>query len=520
MLLTLSELESSGALNELKYSNRGIEKESLRIDKKGKISQNPHNKELGSPLTNPFLTTDFSEALLELITPTFNDPQECLDFLSDIHAFIYKHIDDELLWSCSMPCPISESEEIPIANFGNSNTGMLKTIYRKGLSERYGSMMQAIAGIHYNFSFSDGFFKCIYNNSSDVGDLQTLKNDLYLKIARNFRRYSWLYFKLFGASPSASNSFVGLRTRGFKKFIKDGLYKPNATSLRMGDLGYISSAQDQLSISINSIDDYCAQLRDALKIPYPPYEDIGEFKNKKRVQLNTSIIQIENEYYSTIRPKRICPSGERPVNILETQGIEYLELRCIDLDPFNPIGIDRSEIDFLDTLLLFCLIKDSPPISKKENDLILSNHKRIINDGRDPEMEISVEDKEVNANDHAKEILSDLEELSDYFGKTLNKKSSNFWSKSLEVQNMKITGLLETPSSKILNKIKEGGESFLKFGLDLSLEHKEFFNSYESNNESMLKESANISLAEKSKIDSLNETSFEEYLKIFLSKTS
>ena len=142
MLLTLSELESSGALNELKYSNRGIEKESLRIDKKGKISQNPHNEEFGSPLTNPFLTTDFSEALLELITPTFNDPQECLDFLSDIHAFIYKRIDDELLWSCSMPCPISESEKIPIANFGNSNAGILKTIYRKGLSERYGSMMQ------------------------------------------------------------------------------------------------------------------------------------------------------------------------------------------------------------------------------------------------------------------------------------------------------------------------------------------------------------------------------------------
>ena len=218
MRLSLSELESSGALNELKFSNRGIEKESLRINKGGNIALSSHNEGLGSALTNPYITTDFSESLLELITPTFHDPQLCLNFLSDIHSFVYKKINNELMWSFSMPCPINSANEIPIGNYGSSNPGTLKKIYRKGLSERYGSMMQSISGIHYNFSFSDNFFKIIHEELNNSLELQKLQDSLYLGLARNFRRYSWLYFLLFGSSPAVSNSFISKKHKGFQKF--------------------------------------------------------------------------------------------------------------------------------------------------------------------------------------------------------------------------------------------------------------------------------------------------------------
>ena len=338
MQLTLEKLEQSGALEELRFINRGIEKESLRILSSGELSKKPHPKSLGSALTNPYITTDFSEALLELITPTFNDAQSCLNFLNDLHAFVYNNIGDEILWPCSMPCPVDDSEDIPIGNYGMSNSGMIKTIYRRGLSKRYGSMMQTIAGIHYNFSFSDKFFNIIlslgkYDNEKE------LKNEVYLHVARNFKRFGWLYFFLYGASPAVCDSFADKAEHDLDSLPGGGLYKATSTSLRMGDLGYISKAQDELNISYNNLKDYCFDLENALTTPYKKYQEIGEFINNDRVQLNTSVIQIENEYYSTIRPKRVCPTGKRPINVLRAKGIDYLELRCVDLDPFSPVGI-------------------------------------------------------------------------------------------------------------------------------------------------------------------------------------
>lgn len=520
MNIPLSELESSGALNELKLSNRGLEKESLRVDINGNISKKLHNPSFGSALTNPYITTDFSESLLEFITPTFHEPQECLNFLSDIHAFVYKNLDEELLWSLSMPCQINSVNDISIGKYGSSNAGKLKTIYRRGLAQRYGSMMQAISGIHYNFSFSDNFFRRILGLKEDFNNIQSLKNDSYLGIARNFRRYSWLYFILFGASPSASESFVGKNKSGFKEFSQDGLYKPEATSLRMGDLGYISAAQDNLSISINSLKEYCSELRRALKEPYSDYQKIGEFKEDKRVQLNTSIIQIENEYYSTIRPKRVCPSGERPVNILENKGIEYLELRCIDVDPFEPLGIERKQIDFLDLLLVYCLVKDSPPIDKEENKIILNNHKNIINMGRSSELEIMHRGKKVRAKAQALEVLEELSEIVELVEKPLFQLGENYWETSLDFQKNKILNPETSPSAKSILAVKENEDSLSEFGMKMSKKHKNYFNDVEIKNEVKLREAAIFSLTEQEQLEKKDEEPFEEFLKDFLSQTS
>ena len=207
-------------------------------------------------------------------------------------------------------------------------------------------------------------------------------------MARNFKRFEWLYFLLFGASPAFSETFTEKNLNRLERTAKGSYFKHQATSLRMGDLGYISETQDDLNISINSIQEYIQDLKTALTKTHAEYENIGEFSDEQRIQLNTSVIQIENEYYSTIWTKRFCPSGERPINILSSQGIEYLELRCVDLDPFNPIGIDRSQIDFLDAFLLFCFTKESPPLDKNEASLLKEKHKKIVNEGRNPNLKI------------------------------------------------------------------------------------------------------------------------------------
>ncbi len=177
MHLSLKDLRESGALDDLKSIKRGIEKESLRIDSQGSISKKKHPNKLGSALTNTFITTDFSEALLELVTPVFTNVEECLSFLTDLHAFVHQSIDKELLWPLSMPCSIEANEDVVIGEYGTSNAGRMKTVYRKGLAHRYGSKMQAIAGIHYNFSLPDELFLKIADfrglKEKDIKDIKS-----------------------------------------------------------------------------------------------------------------------------------------------------------------------------------------------------------------------------------------------------------------------------------------------------------------------------------------------------------
>ena len=516
MRFSLEDLGKSEALPELNLINRGIEKESLRVNDKGQISKLPHPSKLGSALTNPYITTDFSESLIELITPTFNNAKECLDFLQELHVFVHNNIDNELLWPCSMPCPIASDEEIPIGNYGTSNQGMMKTIYRRGLSNRYGSLMQAIAGIHYNFSFSDNFLEILATKSGK--DIQSYKNETYLGMARNFKRFGWIYLLLFGSSPAVCNSFVAGKEHDLEELPTGGLYKPFATSLRMGDLGYISKAQDDLNISYNNIEEYCSDLKNALIKPYEPYQKIGEFSQEQRVQLNTSVIQIENEYYSTIRPKRVCPSGERPINILRSEGIEYLELRCVDLDPFSPIGIKRSQIDFLDLLLLLCLIKESPSLDKEESAYLKENHRRVVNHGRSPDLQIYFENKEVNAITLAKSLINQMDEICQELGQFSSE--IDHWIKSLKEQEEKIKNLELTPSGKLIKKIIKEGLSHQDLGVEIALEHSEFFQHYNGSLQEDFKKEAFMSTEKQANIESEEELSFEDYLKEFLNKVS
>ncbi len=241
----------------LKGIRRGIEKESLRVRPDGKLSTRPHPAALGSALSHPHITTDFSESQLELITGVHAGVEACLEELTQVHQVVYRRIGDEMLWCSSMPCGLPADDAIPLGRYGTSNVGRAKTVYRMGLAHRYGRRMQTISGIHYNFS------------------LPGVSNDGYFSLIRNFRRHSWLLLYLFGASPAVCSSFVAGRTHDLKALKSGTLYRPGATSLRMGPLGYQSDAQASLAVSYNSLESYGASLQDALTRPYPPYEKIG-----------------------------------------------------------------------------------------------------------------------------------------------------------------------------------------------------------------------------------------------------
>src|SRR5688572_21113133 len=375
----------AGALASLR---RGIEKESLRVRADGSLALTPHPLALGSALTHPHITTDFSESQLELITGVHADADSCLQELNEIHQVVVRSIGDEVLWASSMPCNLPADEAIPIGRYGTSNVGRAKTVYRMGLSYRYGRRMQTISGIHYNFSVpgvgSDGYFALI----------------------RNFRRLSWLPLYLFGASPAVCTSFVDGRKHELAELAPGTLYLPYATSLRMGRLGYQSDAQANLHVSYNNLKSYSASLHEALTVPYPAYEKIGIRDKDSYRQLSTSLLQIENEFYSPIRPKRRIKHAERPLHALRERGVEYVEVRLMDLDPFNPVGINARTMRFLDVLLLYCLLEQSPPDSPQELLAIARNKLRGAQEGRRPGLMLERRGEKVLLSDWGKEVVA------------------------------------------------------------------------------------------------------------------
>ena len=349
---------------------RGVEKESLRARSEGGLALTPHPAALGSALAHPNITTDFSESQLEFVTGVHASAQECLDELTQIHQFSYRVLreqGDEMLWVSSMPCGLPTDETIPLGRYGSSNVGRAKSVYRMGLGHRYGRRMQTISGIHYNWS------------------MPGVSTEQYFGLIRNFRRHSFLLLTLFGASPALCSSFVAGREHELQPLKGHTLHMPHGTSLRMGRLGYQSDAQSSLSVSYNSLESYAASLQEALTKPYPAYEAVG-IRNPggDYNQLATSLLQIENEFYGTIRPKRVIFPGERPLHALRERGVEYVEVRCMDLDPFEPVGIGAPTMQFIDLFLLHCLLSDSPPDSPDEIKALARNQQRVAARGREP----------------------------------------------------------------------------------------------------------------------------------------
>ncbi len=372
----------------LKGILRGIEKEGLRVRPDGMLASTPHPAGLGSALTHPGITTDFSESQLELITGAHADVDALLQELTELHQIVYRNLGDELIWCTSMPCKLPADEQIPLGKYGSSHMGRLKTVYRQGLAHRYGRRMQTISGIHYNFSLPREAWPLLQAVEGAGGSVARFQDDAYFALIRNFRRHSWLLLLLIGASPAVCGSFVSGRSHGLCGWDTGSYFAPHGTSLRMGRLGYQSDAQAALNVSYNCLGSYARTLHRALSEPYPPYEAIGLQDGDKYKQLATTLLQIENEFYGTIRPKRRIRPGERPLRALGERGVEYVEVRCVDIDPFFPVGIDVGQMRLLDIFLLHCLLSDSPLDSPSEVAAMARNQRRIAERGRDPQLRL------------------------------------------------------------------------------------------------------------------------------------
>ncbi len=390
---------------------RGIEKESLRVRPDGMLADTPHPAALGSALTHPRIITDFSESQLELITGVHAGVDACLEELTEIHQVVYRNVGDEMLWCASMPCGLPADDAIPVGQYGSSNIGRAKTVYRYGLSRRYGRRMQTISGIHYNFSLPEPAWPLLQQADERGGPAQAYQNDAYFALIRNFRRHSWLLLYLFGASPAVCASFVAGRMSRLRELKPGTLYLPGSTSLRMGPLGYQSEAQAALAVSYNSLESYARSLYRALTEPYPQYAAIGIRDGEDYLQLNTTLLQIENEFYGTIRPKRLIRPGERPLHALRERGVEYVEVRCMDLDPFCSIGITAATIRFLDVFLLYCLLSDSAPDSPEEIAAMSRNQHRVAERGRDPDLRLARRGEELTPAEWGGELLRECEPI-------------------------------------------------------------------------------------------------------------
>lgn len=451
---------------------RGIERESLRVKNNGSISKQSHPYNLGCALTNGHITTDFSESLLEFITPVSESATQTLQQLKDLQKFTLENLSDELLWPISMPCFIEHQDDILLAQFGESNIGKMKTLYREGLKNRYGSMMQAIAGVHFNMSFPESIWQALHNVKQSNEKLDDFISNGYLALIRNFKRELWLISYLFGASPALCRSFLQGRKTDlpFKKLGNGTLFLEVGTALRLGNLGYTNSAQSSLRVMYNSLDEYVAGLKKAINTPSDIYSDIDDYTRALPKQLNKNILQIENEFYSPIRPKRNAKHAETPTDALLRGGIEYIEIRALDVNPFNDVGIDIEQIHFLDVFLTYCLLKDSPSMDWDEQTRSTENLDTVVNQGREKELMLNFYNEARSRESWAEEIFFQLKDVAkwmdtaygvDYYSQTITRMAT--W---VNDPNL-------TYSGRYVSELKASGLDNGHFALALAKKYKQ-----------------------------------------------
>jgi glutamate--cysteine ligase len=494
---------------------RGVEKESLRVTRAGTLAQTEHPRALGSALTHPHITTDYSEALLEFITEPFNRVGSILQQLDRIHRYTYASLEDEVLWSASMPCELGDNTQIPVARYGTSNSGTMKTVYRLGLGYRYGRKMQTIAGVHYNFSLPDDFWRELQAQEGDQQSLQEYKTQRYFDLIRNFRRHFWLLIYLFGAAPVVDRTFVQGRQHQLQVFGKDSdsFYSPYATSLRMGDLGYQSAAQQTLLVCYNDLPNYLNTLCSAITRPHPEYQAIGTKDAHGRYQqLNTSLLQIENEFYSSVRPKRTTRLGETALQALRLRGVEYVEVRCVDLDPYHPLGIGSEQMHFLDAFLLHCLLSDSPVTEQPEYRHMQENQKRIVYRGREPGLKLWNRGGEGAMDEWARELLAEVADCAALLDQS---QGDGRFREAVLHQKAKLDHPELTPSARILADMQQQGVSFSRLAMNLAEQHRKDFQGRPLMPESLAsyRQLAEISLADQRALEETNAVTFEEYLR-------
>lgn len=507
----MTELQSPQRLQVLKKIKVGIEKEGLRIHPTGRVAQTPHPDSLGSPLTHPKITTDYSEAMLEFITTPHENVEGALDELLNLHRYNHEAMDGEYLWAGSMPGKVESEEEIPIAQYGVSNIGTMKHVYRKGLAYRYGRKMQAITGIHYNFSIPEELWKYLHKRDGADESLKDFKSKGYFAMIRNFSRHSWLLTWLFGASPALDRSFLRGQAHKLEDFDSETLYQPYSTSLRMSDLGYQSNAQESIKICYEKVESYIESIHQAVMTPYEGYKKIGIKVDGEYKQLNDNLLQIENEYYSPIRPKQVAYSGEKPIVALRERGVEYIEVRLLDINPMLPVGIDATQSHFLNTFLLFCFLDESPLFDQQECEAIENNRTKILVEGRKPNLSLTIQGEEQDLKEVATDLLNRIGDVAKLLDASWD---SGDYGKALQEQRKKVENMDLLPSQQILNRMKKEKLSYSEFIQKQSIEHSRIFSSgLSAETREYYKELAVESKERQKRIEQSDNLSFDEFLK-------
>ncbi len=502
----------------LASSGRGIEREALRVKPEGQLSQHGHYSQLGAALTHGEITTDYSETLLEFITPVSYSPEEAIAQLQDIQKYTFTHIEGELLWPMSMPCFVNDEDQVPLAQYGNSNIGKMKTVYRQGLKNRYGSMMQVIAGIHFNFSFSQDFWQVMKSLHKDEQPLSDFISDRYFSILRNYKRYCWLIPYLYGSSPALCDSFLQGKESPlpFKKSSSGALYLEYATSLRMSDLGYTSSEQSSLKICYNNLHDYVDGVQKAIGLKSEQFSHIGIKVNGEYQQLNDNILQIENELYAPIRPKQVMKSGEKPSQALRDRGVEYIEVRALDVNPFSDTGISIEQVHFLDIFLTYCAFTDNKELDCDSQQQHEKNMDEVVLRGRDPKLLLSdanckgdVTKKSVTT--WGNELFDDMTAVATLLDNAY--KTTNY-SDSIKRERAKINDASLTPSAEILSIIVDKEQNLSEYSLEQAANYRKeaLARDYQFYSEKYFSEGAKNSHQEQWDIEANDQLTFDDFL--------
>lgn len=491
---------------------RGLEREALRFTPDGQLSEQPHPAGLGSALTNKWITTDFAESLLEFITPVSRDVDTLLDQLTDIHHYTFTQMGDEKLWPLSMPCFVNNEESIVLAQYGSSNSGKMKTLYRKGLKSRYGSTMQVISGVHFNFSFSDEFWQQLFGEQSEQ-ERQDSVSDAYFGLVRNYYRFGWLIPYFFGASPALCSSFLqGRETQLPFENIDQTLYLPYATSLRLSDLGYTNNAQSSLKIGFNDLDEYLLGLKKAIRTPSAEFDALGVKVDGEYRQLNSNVLQIENELYSPIRPKRVALNGEKPSEALARGGVEYIEVRSLDVNPYSPTGITADQVRFLDLFLTWSVLSDSAPMDDAELACWRDNWNKIITEGRKPglELQIGCQGERLTQKAWGRRVFAELEQVAKAMDAATG---GNEYQQTCARLNECLDNPELTISGQLLKDTKQAG-GIGTVGCELAAKYREQLLEHQYkiySNELMAQEAASSIEAQK-KIEASDIVSFDDFL--------
>ena len=512
----LQQVKQSPVAITLKSLQCGIEKEGLRVDLSGRVSHKDHPLSLGSSLTHGSITTDYSEALLEYITPVFQSPTAALDFMQQLHSYSASKLQGlgEYVWPASMPCYLDGEGDIRIADFGSSNTGKLKHTYRVGLAWRYGKIMQSIAGLHFNFSPQDNFWPAYQQLLSDEQSLCDFKSSQYFGLIRNFRRHSWVLLYLFGASPALDASFVKGRDVDLEQGPGGCLIGPYATSLRMSDLGYNNKVQSVLSLCFNDLDKYSKSLEHAISTPLTQYEKLGVKVDGEYRQLNANLLQIENEYYSDIRPKRVARPGQKPVHALKESGVEYVEVRNIDLNPFLPLGIDAQQSQFINAFLTWCLFSESPVISDQECELIGINQAIVVRQGRKPGLKIQTCSGEKGLQALGLDMMVNLRIVADVMP------DKDDVLAAIDVMEARLKDSSLTPSAQVLAAMEQGNLSHQELSFELAQKHQAHHlqQTLSLQRRQELSEQVSESIANQERIEAEQKEPFDDFLATYMSQ--